>query len=408
MVDPNNNTPSEKWDKLPNLFLFNGTFDLDLGRFPTDRVRPAVDEMACLFGLVGTDTDRQILSVELPKNYPTHLKNLGLSFATPYHNESRGSFSAFPWGWTEQAVATLRSFGAVVQSPPLHVVRTVNCRKLIHERLAKYGCGVPGSRFCNSPEECASVIRGSRPYVVKPAFGSAGFGFIRTSSTNFTASQRKTIAAYINQTGEGVSVEPWLNRTGDLSTSGIITLSGELRDITVHRTLNNSAGAFFAVLLSRDDPRLRPWREQLVETAKNAAAEAARAGYFGPIGLDSFLYKDGSRTLPAPVIEINARHTMGTIARAVRDRLSPESFCIFRFISRKRHRLPESYHELEERLGALAYNANSRKGIFLLTPLRVAHADGKWKQPSRSAFFISAENEKTALAWDTALRGLLV
>ena len=392
------------------MLLFNGTFDLDLGGFSTAKVQPAVDEMACLFGLLGTNEDRQLLAVQLPEYYPIYLRGLGLPFATPYHESGQTGFSAFPWGWTEEAVATFRTVGAFAQPPSLKAVRTVNCRKFVHERLVKSGCGVPQSRFCISAEECAAFIQegNGRPYVVKPAFGSAGFGFIRTSSTDLTTSQRNSVSKYIHQTGEGVSAEPWLNRTGDLSTSGFITPSGELRDITIHRTLNNRAGAFFAVLLCRDDPLLKPWREQLVETAKNAAAAAVDAGYFGPVGLDSFLWNDGSRTHLAPVIEINARHTMSTIARAVRDRLAPKSFCIFRFISRKRHRLPESYHALDERLGTLAYNPKSKKGILLLSPLRVCHADGRWKQPSRSAFFISAENEKSALAWDSALRDLLV
>ena len=394
---------------LPKLFLFNGTFDLELGGFPTDKVKAAVDEMACLFGLIGTDRDRRILSVRLPESYPEHLTDHGLVFATPYNESCRVRLSACPWGWTENAVSAFKNVNAAMQHPPLPEVRTVNSRKFVYDELTQFGCGIPQSRFCNTADECAVVIRAGRgrPFVVKPAFGSAGFGFIHTSSAGLTRSQLEAVGRTIERTGEGVSVEPWLNRVGDLSTSGTVTTSGELRDISIHRTLNNRAGAFFAVLLCRDDPQLRPWHSRLIETARAAAAAAARHGYSGPMGLDSLLWNDGYQTHLVPVIEINARYTMSTIARAVRDRLAPDRFCIFRFIARRRHRLPETYDKFLERLDSLAYNPVDKNGVVLLSPLRILHAQGKWRQPSRSAFFISADTERAALALDEKLRETL-
>lgn len=362
--------------------------------------------MACLFGLIGTDRDRRILSVRLPENYLGHLTAHGLVFAGPYNESCRVRLSACPWGWTENAATAFQNVNAAMQHPPLPAVRTVNSRRIVHDELTQFGCGIPQSRFCSTADECAVVIREGRgrPFVVKPAFGSAGFGFIHTSSAGLTSFQLEAVRRTIERTGEGVSVEPWLNRVGDLSTSGTVTASGEFRDISVHRTLNNRAGAFFAVLLRRDDPLLRPWRTRLIETARAAATVAARQGYFGPMGLDSLLWSDGSQIHLAPVIEINARYTMSTIARAVRDRLAPDRFCIFRFISGRRHRLPDSYDQFLYRLGSLAYNPADKNGVILLSPLRIQHAQGKWKQPSRSAFFISAESEKSALAMDERLR----
>jgi hypothetical protein len=202
-----------------------------------------------------------------------------------------------------------------------------------------------------------------------------------------------------------VVVEPWLERLQDLSSRFTVGRDGSVTAPGHHRTHASRAGAFFADLLVPDDPVLAPWRSRLDEAAMAAGAALGRAGYFGPAGTDSFVYRDrrGDRRLAA-TIEINARMPMSTVAYALRERLGPDRVLYFRFIGRRRHRLPETYAALTQRLGPLAFDRARRRGVVLLTPLRVRHAEEAWHRPARSAFVVVGETESEVLALDERLR----
>jgi hypothetical protein len=54
-------------------------------------------------------------------------------------------------------------------------------------------------------------------------------------------------------------------------------------------------------------------KRALVEQAEHSADALARAGYFGPFGIDGYRYRAGERHRFCALGEINARYTMGFV-----------------------------------------------------------------------------------------------
>jgi hypothetical protein len=137
----------------------------------------------------------------------------------------------------------------------------------------------------------------------------------------------------------GALLEPWLDRTLDLSAqlqidraSGTLIL-GTLEQLATpsgvyrgHRGWVDSKGRVF----SGSD-----YDEELREAAAALAAAAAREGYFGPASVDAFAFRllheatDLAETAEAreifrPIVEFNARFTLGTITLGLVRRALPQ------------------------------------------------------------------------------------
>jgi len=63
--------------------------------------------------------------------------------------------------------------------------------------------------------------------------------------------------------------------------------------------------------------------------------ELRRAGYLGPVGIDSFVYRAAQGECRVkPVVEINPRYTMGRLTLALMKQTCPGSHGLFRLVSR--------------------------------------------------------------------------
>src|SRR5690606_4555498 len=80
------------------------------------------------------------------------------------------------------------------------------------------------------------------------------------------------------------------------------------------------SGAFIGhsgvVTAERDIQSGTCWDESILRVAMNLATQAARMGFWGPCGVDAFVYRDpqnpGALVL-RPAVEFNARFTVGTV-----------------------------------------------------------------------------------------------
>jgi hypothetical protein len=392
----------------PKLFYLNAMFDLELGGYPVDKVKNAAFEMSALAMLLGNDADRVLLDSEIPREFRSYLEKKGISTASPdIPGESGKGFEAVPWGWNVESAARLTSLDIVCDHPDLVIVKKVNGRSFCAGLNAATDTGVPGCVFCANiaeAREAAERLAGQFPLVAKPQFGGSGFGFVRIDDVAaFGKPPKRGIGRLLNR--GGFTLEPWCARIYDVSSSCRIGKNGAVTGLCHYRCHTTESGAFFAVSLGPTDPVIDPWRDRLTEAASAAAAALAQNGYFGPAGFDSFVYRDrvSGRELLAPVIEINARHVMSAIARALHEKVGLDRYSLFRFITDRHAALPDSYGSLERILGDDCYDPSKRRGALPVTPLRISQAGG-WRQPARNAFFIVAERENEVLAMDDRLR----
>jgi hypothetical protein len=147
-------------------------------------------------------------------------------------------------------------------------------------------------------------------YVIKRAFSFAGREQRRVQHGVLDASTRGFCQRSFAR-GEGLQLEPWVERLADFSRHGYLTQAGELSIGPTREQRCDEQGRFLGML--SDAPSVAEAEADLLATElQRTAAALTAAGYFGPFGIDGFRYRtaDGGSALN-PRCEINARFTMG-------------------------------------------------------------------------------------------------
>jgi len=163
-----------------------------------------------------------------------------------------------------------------------------------------------------------------RRFTLKPRFGTSGRGRVAGTGDRIAAGEGGF--RRLAQSG-GAMLEPWLRRTCDLSAQmwiqpdGQVVLLGTTELVVApsglyrgHRGTVDSRGRVHSA--SRFDEPLR-------EAAVAVARAAFSAGYFGPCGVDAFAFLADDREVFRPVVEFNARFTLGTVVVGLLRRALP-------------------------------------------------------------------------------------
>jgi uncharacterized ferritin-like protein (DUF455 family) len=190
---------------------------------------------------------------------------------------------------------------------------------------------------------------GHHKVVVKQAFGLAGHDMIRLWEPGVQEKQRRWVERALD-CGHPLVVEPWLERVLDFSVQLEMTRGG-LKLCGYTGLLNDPRGQFQANRADSTAARRMPGDLPAAFLARvglparfygfyrdvfaQLEGELAAAGYFGPLGIDAFIYRasDGSFRLK-PIVEINLRYTMGRLTLELMKRVCPGSVGIFRLVNR--------------------------------------------------------------------------
>ncbi|AKT37921.1 hypothetical protein [Chondromyces crocatus] len=223
--------------------------------------------------------------------------------------------SALPgraWCPTPRALRLLREAGATPPpAPPLDVLRRVNHRRF----CAELGQMLPGACFATTVDEVAQAVALPSPtalWLLKRSFGFAGRGRLRIPTGPIDAPTRAWVIASLERHGQGLQVEPWVDRCGDFSQHGHLTAAGELVVGVACLQRCDERGTWLST--ERASPGdLAPAEATALHQALHDTGQAlAAAGYFGPFGIDAFRWRDGDQHFHFnPRCEINARYTMG-------------------------------------------------------------------------------------------------
>ena len=157
-----------------------------------------------------------------------------------------------------------------------------------------------------------------RNFTLKPRLGTSGRGRVPGVDGRVDSPAVRGALKRLAKRG-GAILEPWFKRTLDLSTqmyiatNGDVTLLGTLEQIVApsgvylgHRAEIDSRGRVFSGSV---------YDETLRETGVIVAKHAFDEGFFGPCGIDAFTVDAGAAgEILRPIVEFNARFTMGTIA----------------------------------------------------------------------------------------------
>lgn len=211
---------------------------------------------------------------------------------------------------TPRALAHVVALGFITPpAPTLGILRTVNDRAF----CAELGQCLTGSSFVTDMAALDRHLLDPSPtgrYVIKRAFSFAGREQRRIQHGVLDNSSRGFCARSFSD-GEGVQIEPWVERLADFSKHGYLTRSGVLSIGPTREQHCDPFGRF--VRVSTEPASVSDAEaEQLSAELQRTAAALTAAGYFGPFGIDAFRYQlPNGHTHFNPRCEINARYTMG-------------------------------------------------------------------------------------------------
>jgi hypothetical protein len=212
---------------------------------------------------------------------------------------------------TPRSLEALRRRG--IERPPapsLAVLRSVNHRRF----CAQLGILLPGAQYVDTIEECERAIARFSPtglWLLKRPFGFAGRGRRRVARGRLDPSARAFVIASLRR-GEGLQVEPWVERRGDFAWHGHLSRDGHLvlGDPTEQRC--DEHGAWVATTCAAKGALSSNERALLASAVEETGHACRAAGYFGPFGVDAFRWVDERGRLNFhPRSEINARYSMG-------------------------------------------------------------------------------------------------
>jgi len=155
-------------------------------------------------------------------------------------------------------------------------------------------------------------------FTLKPRFGSSGRGRAAGRDGRADEPALRRALPRLAERG-GAMLEPWLDRSEDLSASLWLDEAGTLQLLGTSEQVLAPSGLYRGQRGSVDSKGRvtsdSERDEELREAAVAIAGRAAREGFFGPCGLDAFAYRAPSGAAAfRPVVEWNARFTLGMVA----------------------------------------------------------------------------------------------
>lgn len=225
-----------------------------------------------------------------------------------------------PYSIVPYAEELARKAGLPTNLPPGETVRQVNSKAYSTLLGQKLGFGAHSEMVYCGAELSAKGRRflENGPFLVKDLYGVSGKGNILINSVRMLERIVKHVeAAELKGNQSHFVIEAFLDKELDFSCGLVINENGQMEIVSIQKMINHqfayggseTADAEFCSFLER---------QNYFDTVAEIAGALYEAGYFGPVCLDSMLLKTGAIV---PIIEINARRSMGFINYQVDCRL---------------------------------------------------------------------------------------
>lgn len=167
--------------------------------------------------------------------------------------------------------------------------------------------------------------------LAKSFYNSSGRGLRRFIKLELTANEIGWIEQQFKEYG-GLVLEPWHERVLDFSLQAELSAEGEFNSQGITYFFADKRGQYMGHQLGRkaimlDSELLRYLHENNVEeefekVGQQAAKALAASDYFGPFGVDAYLYREHSVLKVRYLVEVNPRYTMGRVALALKKRVA--------------------------------------------------------------------------------------
>lgn len=248
----------------------------------------------------------------------------GVELVSPAHSTRLNTHLFTPWGWTPSAVTAGKACGAMVSLPiSFDTVARVNSKLWSHELEVELGWALPGAATASTLDELRKCVASACPlasakWVIKSPFGFAARDRVLGRGPTIEAPQARWAERRLSK-GERLIFQPWLEVIREYGIVMEISPGGAYDIHGISDLQTNGAGTGKGYLLGR--PPMPSRLKELERIARLVGERLFKEGYYGPVGIDALEHADGLH----PLLEINARYTMGFIAVAVETSLKPSS-----------------------------------------------------------------------------------
>jgi len=222
------------------------------------------------------------------------------------------------WGYSQMIARWAKKRHLIYTMPSWDVVKEVNSKafSFVHSlQLAR-------SALVTSHEEAKkwmAYFEGEK--VFKSCFGVSGKGHLRLPK------ESGRVESFLRQEfikGLPVIAEPWVKRLLDFSTQWIIHSANKIEYLGATICLSDEKGIYRGNQTGDLDLLFGKYRSHLdkhLEIAEPILKKMGAMGFFGNVGIDAMLYE---KEMLHPIVEINARKTMGWFCVEMQKRYFPK------------------------------------------------------------------------------------
>ena len=239
-----------------------------------------------------------------------------------------------PWGYSQLLAQWATSRGLHCTMPPWDVVKTVNSKvfSFLHSPQ------LPHSTLLTCREDADRWLKetANKKRILKTAFGVSGRGHLFISPEIMSLEQKAELLLSNEwKSGRPVIAEPWVERILDFSTQWVINREKKIEYVGSTLCQNDGKGQYRSNRVG-DECSLFHHRLPFLQEHKKAARDIlsliSESGYVGHVGIDAMIYLhcDTQAETLHPIVEINARKTMGWVAIAFQNNHYPSQqveFC---------------------------------------------------------------------------------
>ncbi len=234
------------------------------------------------------------------------------------HADELGAYRIESWGASRSVADWAHIHHLHYDMPSWEITKKVNSKEFSFQCSPK----LPGASLLYSEEEAMKwLAKLKAPAVLKTCFGVSGKGHLHIDP--LTPLNTQKIMQFLSKEWKmqrPVIAEPWVTRLLDFSTQWEIHPKGKIEYVGVTICENDAKGRYLTNRVG-DVPAYFglyfPYLEEHLSVAKQALKKIAALGYFGNVGIDAMLYQQNTipcKILLQPIVEINARKTMGWVA----------------------------------------------------------------------------------------------
>lgn len=282
---------------------------------------PVYFQLQYLSLLVAESFETPLLSHPPDLRYLKHLESLGFSVPsyallsdTPIVPTSLSS-----WGPSQSLEAWASEKNISYKIPPLDLVKKIQSKEFCFKSFPQ----LEESALISSLEELTSWWSSSSkgPKVLKTLYGSSGRGH----HICYDDDPSKALAFF--KRNPILIAQPWVERVLDFSTQWVIHDDGSFSYLGSTVCENTSRGIYLKSRVGADELLFKDHIHFLHEHlifAEKAIKQLAALSFFGNVGFDAFVYihPETKKQTLFPIVEINARKTMGWAALQMAKKLS--------------------------------------------------------------------------------------